>query len=151
MLAGRISNWPNGSRSRYLFGAISDIFDIDSSAVKDFDGSAAMDWKTWSPFQSAAVKQICDHMTDSERFTAMRRGGQYGLWVAGTCVLPAFAVVGALGGLQSPTIIGIIGAIAVTLILVHICCIPAWLSAQRRFLCSTQWAREQGIRPENLR
>src|SRR3954468_5500726 len=97
------------ARSRYLFGAISDILDIDSSALKDFDRSPAMDWKTWSPFQSAAVKQICDHMTDSERLTAMRRGGKYGVWVAGTCMLPIFAVVGALGGLQSRTIIGIIG------------------------------------------
>src|SRR4051795_7029179 len=89
-------------------------------------------------------------MTESERFTAMRRGGQYGVWVAGTCAIPV-AVVGAFGGLQSPTIMGIISAIALTLIVVHICCIPAWLSAQRRFLCSTQWAREQGLRPENLR
>ena len=105
-----------------------------------------MDWQTWSPFQSAVVKQICDHMTDSERFTAMRRGAQYGVWVAGTFALPFSAVVFAVFGHHSPTIIGI----AMALILVHICCIPAWLRAQRHFLCSTQWAREHGLRPEEL-
>ena len=110
-----------------------------------------MDWNLWSPFQSDSVKQICDHMTDSERFTAMRRGGQYGVWVLGTFAIPVGAVVFALGGLQSPALVGSIIAIAIALILVHICCIPAWLRAQRRFLCSTQWAREQGLRPTDLR
>ena len=109
-----------------------------------------MDWQTWSPFQSAVVKQICDRMTDSERFTAMRRTARYGVWVAGTFALPVSAVVVAVFGLHSPTIIGTIIGIAMALILVHICCIPTWLSAQRRFLCSTQWAHEQGLRPEDL-
>ncbi len=110
-----------------------------------------MDWTTWSPFQSASVKQICDHMTDSERFTAMRRGGLYGAWVAGTFAIPVGVLVG-LGLLQIRGNVGaIIGiAIAITLILVHICCIPAWLRAQRRFLSSTQWAREKGLRPADL-
>ena len=110
-----------------------------------------MDWTTWSPFQSASVKQICDHMTDSERFTAMRRGGLYGAWVAGTFAVPVGVLV-ALGWLHvlanTGAIIGI--ATAITLILVHICCLPIWLRAQRRFLTSTQWAREQGLRPADL-
>jgi hypothetical protein len=110
-----------------------------------------MDWSTWSPFQSASVKQICDHMTDSERLTAMQRGGLYGVWVAGTFAIPVGVLAG-LGWLQIPasvdTIIGI--AIAITLIVIHICCIPAWLRAQRRFLSSTQWAREQGLQPADL-
>jgi hypothetical protein len=109
-----------------------------------------MDWQTWSPFQSAAVKQICDHMTDSEQFTAMRRAGSYGMWVAGTVAIPVGAVAFALGGLHSLTIICTIIGIAITLMLVHICCIPAWLRAQRRFLCSTKWAIEQDLRPEDL-
>src|SRR5207344_1294451 len=100
-----------------------------------------MDWNTWSPFQSASVKQICNHMTDCERFTAMRRSGQYGGWVAATVSLPAMAAVFALGWLESPAIIGAIIGTAIALILVHICCIPAWLRSQRRFLCSTEWAR----------
>jgi hypothetical protein len=109
-----------------------------------------MNWKTWSPFQSASVRQICDHMTDSERFTAIRRSEHYGAWVAVTFALPLSAVVFALGWLQSPAIMGAIIGIAITLILVHICCVPAWLRAQRRFLCSTQWAREQGLRSAHL-
>jgi hypothetical protein len=107
-----------------------------------------MDWTTWSPFQSASVKQICEHMTDSERFATMRRGGLYGAWVAGTFAIPVVA----LGWLQISANIGaVIGiTIAITLILVHICCVPAWLRAQRRFLTSTQWARERELRPEDL-
>jgi hypothetical protein len=109
-----------------------------------------MDWQTWAPFQSVAVKQICDHMTDFERSTAMGRSGRYGVWVAATVALPFSAVVFALGGLQSRAVIGTVVGIAIALVVVHICCIPAWLSAQRRFLCSTQWARQQGLRAAQL-
>src|SRR3954454_21642674 len=105
-----------------------------------------MAWHTWSPLQSPAVKQICAHMTHTEWSTALTRAVGYGVWVAATLALPFNAIVLAWWQHLSPIIIGI----AILLILVHICCIPAWLSSQRRFLCSTQWGREQGLRPQDL-
>jgi hypothetical protein len=101
------------------------------------------DWKTWSPFQSPEVRDICAHMTDSERDEASRRGGLYGLWVFATFAGPlSFAVV-----YRHPTLI----AVAAVLIVIHIVCIPIWQRMQRHFLCSTLWAREQGYTPERLR
>lgn len=42
-------------------------------------------------------------------------------------------------------------AVALCLIILHIVCIPAWLKSQRRFLCATQWAKEQGVSSDRLR
>ena len=100
-------------------------------------------WKTWSPFQSPEVRKICAHMTDTEKVKASRRGGFYGLWVAATFAGPlAFAIVE-----RSQLVIVIVAA----LIVVHIACIPVWLNVQRRFLCSTAWAREHRMTPDRLR
>src|SRR2546427_6244670 len=100
-------------------------------------------WKTWAPFQSAEVREICAHMTDSEKAEASRRGGLYGLWVFATFAGPlSFAVV-----YRHPALI----AIAAVLVVIHIVCIPIWQRMQRNFLCSTSWAREHGYTPERLR
>jgi len=100
-------------------------------------------WKTWSPFQSPEVRQICAHMTDAERAKVAERGGGYGLWVAATFALPlAFA-------LAYRSLVTII--IAAVLVTVHVICVPFWQRGQKRFLCSTAWAREQGLTPERIR
>lgn len=100
-------------------------------------------WKTWSPFQSPAVREICAHMTDGERRKVSSRGGFYGLWVAGTFAMPlSFAIV-------ERSLLFIV--IAAVLAAIHIACIPIWQKMQRRFLCSTAWARERGITPDRLR
>ena len=105
-------------------------------------------WKTWSPFQSPEVSEICTHMTDAERAEASRRGGLYGLWVFATFAGPlSFAVV-----FRHPALT----AIAVVLIVIHIARIPVWLKMQRRFLSSTAlsstaWASEHGFAAGRLR
>lgn len=100
-------------------------------------------WKTWAPFQSPEVREICAHMTDTEKAEVSRRGGLYGLWVAATFGGPLpFAIV-----YGHPALI----AIAAVLIVVHIACIPVWQKMQRQFLCSTAWARAHGITPDRLR
>jgi hypothetical protein len=100
-------------------------------------------WKTWSPFQSPEVRDICAHMTDTERAKVAERGGGYGLWVAVTFALPlAFAFT-------HRSLVAIV--IAAVLVTVHIICIPIWQKKQKRFLCSTAWARERGITPDRLR
>ena len=38
-----------------------------------------MDWKTWSPFQSQTVKDICTHMTEDEKKAVSSYGAQFGM------------------------------------------------------------------------
>lgn len=100
-------------------------------------------WTTWSPFQSPEVRDICAHMTDAERARLAERGSGYGLWVAVTLAMPlAFAFsYRSLGAIVT----------AAVLVTVHLICTPIWQKQQKRFLCSTDWARERGITPDRLR
>ena len=100
-------------------------------------------WETWSPFQSPEVRDICAHMTDAERAKASARGGAYGVWSAVTCALPLTLAF------TSRSLGAIV--VAAVLITIHIICIPIWQKQQKRFLCSTDWAREHGITPDRLR
>lgn len=106
------------------------------------------DWRTWSPFQSKIVRDICVNMTDAEKSTVTRRGATYGVWVAISFALPGpFLAMGLLTGRLS-MMFGMLGGL---LILAHIACIPIWQRRQRKFLCSTVWARENGIKPNSLK
>jgi len=100
-------------------------------------------WTTWSPFQSPEVREICAHMTEAERAKASARGGAYGLWSAVTFALPlTYAFTSrSLGAI----------VIAAVLVTVHLIRIPVWQKQQKQFLCSTAWARERGITPDQLR
>ncbi|MCX6847922.1 MAG: hypothetical protein NTY98_03285 [Verrucomicrobia bacterium] len=100
-------------------------------------------WETWSPFQSPEVRDICAHMTDAEIAKASARSGAYGLWSAVTFALP-LAVAFTSRSLG-------VSVCAVVLVAVHLVCIPIWQKKQKRFLCSTDWARERGIKPDRLR
>ena len=105
------------------------------------------DWKTWSPFQSQAVRDICANMTPEEKSTVTRRGLMYGLWVAVSVALPIhFIFMGLCAGNLNP----IIATIGGLLVLAHIIGIPIWQGRQRQFLCNTIWARENGIEPASL-
>jgi hypothetical protein len=105
-------------------------------------------WKTWSPFQSKTVRNICANMTDSEKSAATRRGMLYGVWCAVSIALPLqFIAIGFVTGNLNPTL-GVGGAL---LIVAHIACIPIWLRRQRQFLCNTLWSRENGLEPQGLK
>lgn len=82
-------------------------------------------------------------MTGAEKAEAMCRGGLYGIWVAVTFGIPLSLILIA----QSPLLL----ALAAALVVIHVVCIPIWQKMQRRFLCSTVWAREHGIDPDRLR
>ena len=100
-------------------------------------------WKTWAPFQSPEVREICAHMTEAEGRAASRRAALYGLWCGVTFAGPvAVAFV-----IQTSAFI----AIVAVLISVHLGCRRVWLRLQRSFFCSTAWAREQGFTPRRLR
>jgi hypothetical protein len=105
--------------------------------------SRSKKWRTWSPFQSQQVRQICEHLTEQELAVLMQRGSRYGLWVAGTAAIPIGLAVGFPGSITF--------VIAGVLIAIHIARIPSWLRSQREFLCSTQWAKEHGYDSHALR
>ncbi|WP_265595698.1 hypothetical protein [Verrucomicrobium sp. BvORR106] len=97
---------------------------------------------TWAPFQSAAVREICAHMTEAEKAGAAARAALYGLWVAVSLSIPLPWVFMA----KSHWVM----AICVLLIVTHLACIPVWHKMQRRYLCATAWARAQGLLPDRL-
>ena len=75
-------------------------------------------WKTWSPFQSPEVREICAHMTDREKGEVSHRGAFYGFWVAATFAGPlSFAIV-------EHNLFSIV--IAAVLVSIHLACIPIW-------------------------
>lgn len=107
-----------------------------------------MNW-TWSPFQSETVKEICEHLTPAEWRMAVLRGAGYGAWCALTFSLPVTALVFSIFASPLRSVPVYLGAAALTAL--HLACVSRWLGMQRRLLCSTKWAREQGLMPEGLR
>lgn len=98
---------------------------------------------TWSPFQSPELREICRHLTDAEESRIVIRSGLYGIWIAATFACP---IVYLIRG-RDPWYL----SLAAGLVLAHIACLPLWFKMQRRYLCSTEWARQQGFTPEKLR
>lgn len=96
-----------------------------------------MDWRTWSPFQSLDVQQICAHLTKHEKHTARLRSAFYGLWCGVSLSLPVMLIA------LHPGIT--MAIVAPVLIFTHFLFIPVWLQSQRKFLASTRWAKEHGI------
>jgi predicted Ser/Thr protein kinase len=107
------------------------------------DGSPQpADWRTWSPFQSRQVRDICDHMTEAERREWTLRGALFGIWNAATFFVPwgiALFVPKPLNWIFAPIVL-----------LVGLAFYPLWRRITREFLASTIWARQQGIAPESL-
>lgn len=102
-----------------------------------------MDLTTWSPFQSAQVREICAHLTHTERAGLRSQGAAYGVWVFATVIAPL--------GLARSVDTTAAWLFAMCFWVGHVACIPLWHTRARRLLCSTWWAREQGVTPESLR
>jgi len=101
------------------------------------------EWKMWAPFQSRDLREVCAHMTDAEKREANRRTALYGLWCGVTFAGPvSVAVV-----VPTPAVL----AVVTILIIIYLGCLRVWLRWQRRFFCSTSWARERGLSPGQLR
>ena len=107
--------------------------------------AAQVDPLLWSPGQSQLVRDICAHMTEAEKRDATRRGMLFGLWSAGTFFIPFFLIMfSSLPGLMS----WIYGGAA---LVIGLAFYPLLLKMQKEFLASTAWARQQHIRPEQIR
>jgi len=100
------------------------------------------DWGTWSPFQSPEVREICAHLTKSERNHISLLGLLSGVWVVATVFgIPVFLrSFPAPGSWIVAGVWGVLFAVS----------IPMLQRMGRHFLCSTVWAREQGLLPERL-
>ena len=105
---------------------------------------AKYNWRTWSPFQSPDVREICTHLTDAESNEIRRRGALSGIWLF---VLPFLFLI---AGIQSHNA-GVLYATAGGLVLFYVGFVLISQMRNRQFLCSTDWARKQGITPDKLR
>jgi ABC-type branched-subunit amino acid transport system permease subunit len=106
------------------------------------------DTSTWSPFQSDQVKQICAHMTKTERRAAVRRAALWGLLMG---IVPG--MIGLILGVvvfRSALIVVTVCYLIFPLIALVLCRSPNVVKSQQNFLASTEWARSQGIKAEDI-
>jgi len=105
---------------------------------------------TWSPFQSPEVKEICSHLTPSEKEAlikdARERGRKIFKWIVIPLLLTFFSFIYSLE-------IGFL-VLALLGLYVLIVVIPLLKAMRRRsieFLCNTEWAQHRGYTSESLR
>ena len=102
----------------------------------------AGDWRTWAPFQSRLVREICAHMTEAERREVPIRGALSAAWTTATFFGPFFGIM-----FMSKPVGWLVAALVLIVGLVGI---PIMRRMLQEHLCSTGWARQQGITPEQL-
>jgi len=108
------------------------------------------DINTWSPFQSDQVKEICSHMTKAERRAAVKRGALWGILIG---VVPGVTAL----------ILGVV-VFQSAMVVVTVCFLifpfialvlykkwaPNMVKSQQNFLASTEWAKSQGIKADDI-
>jgi len=100
-------------------------------------------WFTWLPRPSPLMREICAHLTPAEHAEMTKRGLLFGIWNAATFFAPFFCIM------FLPAPIGWIYGIAA--LVIGLSFYPMWNRMQREFLCSTEWARQRGLRPDQLK
>ena len=105
-----------------------------------------MDWRTWSPFQSKAVKDICAHMTEQEKTVVESFSKVTGLLAAIFFALPLSFGVMLVKSLKS---------VYATIPLIVWIAIGVFILLQKRkkskeLLCSTNWAKSQGYTRDKI-
>ena len=113
--------------------------------------------RTWSRDQLKMAREIGKHFTKEEKRQNTGFGMKFGLYFgaeAGTVGLFAFLVTAVLMGLLSVPVS--LAGICISLVAILLAR-PSYqrygdelFEMQREFLASTEWARQQGIRPEDL-
>jgi len=116
-----------------------------------FFGAIFSGANTWSPFQSDQVKEICAHMTKAERWAAMRRGALAGLLIG---LVPGMIAL-VLGAVVFRSAVVVVTVCFLIIPLIALAHYGKWLSnvakSQQDFLASTEWAKSQGIKAEDIR
>ena len=105
-----------------------------------------MDWRTWSPFQSKAVKDIFAHMTEQEK-TAVRSFSR----VSGLLSAICFALPISFGVMLVESLKSIYATIALILwIIIGVVILLHRRRKSKELLCSTKWAKSQGYTPDKI-
>ena len=106
-------------------------------------GKKKSSWWQASPFASPQVREIAAHLTGAERSEGALYGLLWGVWV----VTATFGNLYLLRSFPGPGSWIVASVIA----LLFIASFPPMLRMQRRFICSTAWAKEQGYTAEQLK
>jgi hypothetical protein len=96
----------------------------------------------WSPSQSLAAKDICAHLSDKERRTAMLLAGKLGLWIAGFLNLIFFLII----FLKSNILLGVVPFLCVVFFLGF----SRIIRKQKKFLLNTSYARDNGYTGDQI-
>ncbi len=108
------------------------------------------DTNTWSPFGSDQVKTICAHMTATEHRAAIKRGALWGLLIG---IVPGMIAL-LLGAVVFRSAVVVVTVCFLVLPLAALVLYKKWLphvvKSQQSFLASTEWARSQGIKAQDI-
>jgi hypothetical protein len=119
--------------------------------VKRLDpGPEYQGWRTWNPFQTSTMREICRHMTAAERTEVARRGLLLGRHLAVSSLLYLPALLAALT-IESPLLLPLPALAAALVGAFAACRIVPLVAGWKGWLCSTEWSRAQGLTPEQFR
>jgi hypothetical protein len=108
------------------------------------------DTNAWCPFGSEQVKAICAHMTATERRAAVKRGALWGLLIG---IVPGMIGL-VLGVVVFRSALAVVTVCFLVLPLAALVLRRKWwpraVRSQQNFLASTEWARSQGIKAEDI-
>jgi uncharacterized membrane protein len=112
----------------------------------------------WAPFQSDQVKEICRHMTDEERGQAVKRSSLFALMI-GLAITSLNLVLIPFAFWLSQNC-DVPGIIIMPFVLIAMVIAVAWNrlplkkkleQSAKEFYASTQWAKQQGLTPEQIK
>ena len=108
------------------------------------------DSSTWSPIQSDQARDICAHMTKTERRAAIKRGAVCGAVIG---IIPG--VIGFILGtvVFRSAVFGVTVGFPIFLLIalaLHKTWLPNLIKSQQSFLASTEWARSEGINADDI-
>lgn len=96
---------------------------------------------------SPVASRIAQNMTRREKRLAGMRMTMFGAWIGVTFAVPFSQL---LAQIHKGPFWGFTTGICGLLIAAFAASVPFMLRSQSLFLCSTQWARQQGIQPQDL-
>ena len=118
------------------------VENITQSSQQEEASQHPADWKTWSPFQSQKVREICAHMTEAEKRAFTLQNYWVTIWNTATFFVMFFVIQ----FMSKPS--GWI--IALIFFLAGIASFPFWIRRHWQFLCKTAWAQQHAIKPDQL-
>jgi hypothetical protein len=105
---------------------------------------------TWSPFQSAEVRDICEHLTPEERGQLINDAAWSGRQIAWRLAIP-FGIVGASFYFSIRAGFALLGLFVIDALVFQRRWIREHRQRGRRMLCETEYGKVKGYRPETLR